>query len=349
MRTRELLFGAIAVALIVGYGVLGSRAAPLIVPAGTLTPTPPPPTATVEAPRVAGTIVFTLRGDVYVMRDGKYFGITSEGRSMEPSLSSDGRTVVFARTEQIDGKRDVDGQFVPATIRYTNIVKKDAAGGPETIVLNGLKTRAASGVHVVAWHNGPTLSPDDKRLAVVTDNGDGTGESNLEVYDMTSGRRLSLLSQGSNLADPSWSPDGKVIALTSYTLGAPRILLVAADGTKADPLKISADGEYYRPSYSPDGEWIVYTLRHPKGGNDVHAVEVKTGRDWALTDDGHSWNGVFSSDGGSIAFLRDSGGIIDVYAMQLGSYLKGGDRPKPPVKLTKGEGIDGDSRPSWGK
>lgn len=349
MRTRELLFGAIALALVVGYGVLGSQAAPLIVPSGTLTPTPARPTATVEAPRVSGTIAFTLRGDVYVLREGRYFGITSEGRSIEPSLSADSRSVVFARTEQIDGKREVDGQLVPALVRYTNIVKKDAAGGPETIVLNGLRTRAASGFHVVAWQNGPAISPDGKRLAVVTDNGDGSGASDLEVYDFATGKRLSLLSQGSNLADPSWSPDGKTIAVTSYTLGAPRILLVASDGTKAEPQKITADGEYYRPMYSPDGAWIVYTLRHPRGGNDVHAVEVKTARDVALTEDGHSWNGVFSPDGGSIAFLHESTGIVDLYAMELGSVLNGGDRPKVPVRLTRGEGIDGESRPSWGK
>ncbi|TME39608.1 MAG: hypothetical protein E6I57_07070 [Chloroflexi bacterium] len=186
--------------------------------------------------------------------------MTSEGRSTEPSLSPDGRTVVFARTEQIDGKREVDGQVVPALVRYTNIVKKDASGGPETIVLDGLRIRAASGFHVVAWQNGPAISPDGKRLAIVTDAGEGS--SDLEVYDLATGKRLSLLSQGSNLADPAWSPDGKTIAVTSYTLGAPRILLVAADGTKADPQKVSADGEYYRPSYSPDGVWIVYTLRH---------------------------------------------------------------------------------------
>ena len=348
MRTRDLLFGAIALALVIGYTIVGSQAAPLIVPAGTLTPTPARPTATVEAPRVSGTITFTLRGDVYVLRDGKYFSITSEGRSMEPSLSPDGRTIVFARTEQIDGKREVDGQVVPALVRYTNIVKKDTAGGPETILLNGLRVRAASGFHVVAWQNGPSISPDGKKLSIVVDVGDGSGASDLEIYDLATGKQLTKLSQGSNLADTSWSPDGKIVAVTSYTLGAPRILLVAADGTKADPLKVNADGEYYRPSYSPDGDWIVYTLRHPKGGNDVHAVEVKTGHDLALTDDGHSWNGVFSSDGGSIAFLREAGGVIDLYAMELGSALSGG-QPRAAIKLTRGEGVDGDSRPSWGK
>jgi Tol biopolymer transport system component len=346
LRTREILFGVIAVALLIGYGMLGSRAAPVLLPAGTLTPTPPRPSSAVPAPRIAGTIVFMLRGDVYVLRDGKYVGITSEGRNVEPTLSADGRTVLFARTQQIDGKREVDGQVTPAILRYTDIVKKDATGGPETILLTGLRTRSAAGFHIVAWQDGPALSSNGKQFAVVTDTGDGA--SDLEVYDMQTGKRQALLSQGSNLADPAWSPDGKTIAVTSYTLGPPRILLVAADGTRADPLKISTEGEFYRPSYSPDGAWIVYTLRHPSAGNDVHAVEVKTGRDIALTSDGRSWNGVFSSDGTSIAFLRENAGVIDLYAMELGGALTGG-AAKEPVKLTRGEGIDGESRPSWGK
>ena len=346
MRTRELIFGAVALVLAIGYGVLGAKAAPLLVPAGTLAPTPAKPSSAVPAPRVAGSIAFTLRGDIYIVRDGKYESLTTDGRSLAPSLSVDGRTALFARVETIDGKREVDGQITPALLHYTNIIEKDTNGGPESVVLNGLRVRSTAGFHSVAWQDGPAISPDGKRFAVVSDV-DGSG-SDLEIYDLQTGRRQLLLSQGSNLADPAWSPDGKTIVVTSYTLGAPYILLVSADGSRADPQKTPPGGEYYRPSYSPDGVWIIYTLRHPTGGNDVHAVEVKTGRDIALTADAKSWNGVFSPDGASMAFLREAGGVIDLYAMDLGPALTGGIA-KAPVKLTRGEGIDGESRPTWAK
>ena len=137
-------------------------------------------------------------------------------------------------------------------------------------------------------------------------------------------------------------------ALPSSSLGAPYLLLVAADGSSALPQKVRADGEYYRPSYSADGLWLTYTLRHPGGGNDVHAVEIKTGTDVAFTSDGRSWNGVFSPDGTSVAFLRESGGTIDLYVMDLGSALTGGS-PRAAIKLTRGEGIDGESRPAWSR
>lgn len=343
---RVLVFGLVAIGLVIGYGLLGSRAAPLVLPAGTPTPTPTKPVSAVPAPQIQGTIAFALRGDVYVLREGKYVSLTSDARSFQPNLSEDGRTLLFVRNEAIDGKRDVGGQITPAIFRYTDIVKKDAGGGPESIVLSGLLAKSPSGFHSVAWLNTPALSPDLKRFAVTTDA--VAGSSDLEIFDLQTGKRTSLLSEGSFLADPAWSPDGKTIAVTSYTQGEPRILLVPSDGRIAVPLAIKgATGESYRPSYSPDGLWITYTLRR-EGRNDIHAVDVKTGQDVALTSDGKSWNGVFSPDGRQIAFLRESGGLIDLYAMDVADALTGG-ATKAAVKLTRGEGIDGDSRPAWGR
>jgi Tol biopolymer transport system component len=292
---------------------------------------------------VSGTIAFALRGDVYVLSGKGYVPLTSDGRSHQPSISSDGRTVFFSRIEEIDGKRNVDGQVVPAHLRFSNIVSRSASGGSETVVINGL-VRAADGFHAVTWFDSPAVAPDGKRLAVVADS--GNGYSDLELFDAETEKPPVVLSQGSNLADPAWSPDGKTIAVTSYGLGSPRILLVSADGRASNTLP-TPDGEPYRPSYSPDGNWLVYTLRH-EGKNDLHAMQMSgTRMDITLTSDGKTWNGVFSPDGKQMAFLREKDGMIDLYSMDLGDALTGGS-PKSAIKLTRGEGIDGASRPAWG-
>src|SRR5436309_3402638 len=219
MKLREAVYVLVALGLVVIYASLGSRVAPLLVPAASPTPTPTKPVERVEAPRGSGTIAFVLRGDVYVLSGGGYVPLTSEGRSLQPNVSTDGKTVVFSRTEQIDGRRVVDGQVVPALLRFTNIVRKDAAGGPETVVVSGL-VRAQSGFHEVTWFNAPALSPDGKRIAVTFDVGDGV--SDLALYDAQSGRRMTTLSQGSNLSHPARSAEGKTHAVTAYAPGAPR-------------------------------------------------------------------------------------------------------------------------------
>ena len=348
MRSREAVFGLVALVLVIGYGVLGTRVAPLLVPSGgTARPTPTKPVDTeVPAPQLPGKIAFTLRGDVYLLQDGRYRNSSADGRSSQPNLSADGQTLLFVRREEIDGKRDADGAAVSALLNYSDVIVRPVSGANERIALTGLRQKAASGFHLVAFEDGPAIAPDGMRFAVI---GSSQLAADLELYDLRTGSRLALLSQDANLADPSWSPDGKTIAVTSYTLGTPRILLIPVDGSAAKPLKITADGEPYRPSYSPDGTWLTYTLRNAAGGNDLHAVEVVSGRDVALTSDGKSWGGVFSPDGTRIAFLRESGGVIDLYAMDLGTALTTGGRPAAAVKLTQGEGVDGESRPAWSR
>jgi WD40 repeat protein len=348
LRSRELVFAGVAAVLLVLYLGVGMRFGPAFLPPSSPTPTPTKPVTLVTLPpeasvTVSGTIAFALRGDVYVLSGKGYFPLTSDGRSHQPSISTDGRTVFFSRIEEIDGKRLVDGQVVPAHLRFSNVVSRSSAGGSEAVLVNGLEKRA-DGFHVVTWFDSPTVSPDGKRVAVVADNGEGY--SDLALYDAATGKLVVPLSQGSNLADPAWSPDGKTIVVTSYTLGNPRLLLVTADGRASVPLT-TADGEPYRASYSPDGAWLVYTLRHDNR-NDLHAVEMSgTHKDIALTSDGQSWNGIFSPDGKQMAFLREKDGVIDLYSMDLADALTGGS-PKSAVKLTRGEGIDGASRPAWG-
>src|SRR5207249_10864293 len=110
--------------------------------------------------------------------------------------------------------------------------------------------------------------------------------------------------------------------------------------------EIVRDGEPYRPAYAADGDWLLYTLRHGEN-NGRHLAQLSGARDSALTTDGRSWNGVFSPDGRQVAFLREQNGAIGLFAMELGEVLSGG-LPRQPVKLTRGEGLDGESRPAWG-
>lgn len=345
MRSRDLIFGALAVVLLVGYIALGQRVGPLLVPAAASTPTPARPTGKVPAPTISGSIAFILRGDVFVLTSGHYASRTDEGRSQTPALSADGQTLFFSRVESIDGKSLVDGQVVPARLGFSNIVRKPVAGGPEEVLLNGL-TKAANGFHAVHWYLAPAPSPDGKRLAVIE--ADQDGSSDLLLYDLAS-KKVTILSNGADWTDPAWSPDGKTIAVTTYGAGAPGLLLKPVDGgLRATAIAGLPDGEPYRPVFSADGRWIIYTLRHD-GKNDLHAYELATKRDVPLTRDGQSWNPSLSPDGSQLAYLRAQSFTIDLWVMDLGPALTTGVLPKPGTKITNGEGVDGADRPSWGR
>src|SRR2546425_5041513 len=218
-RSRELVFAGIAAVLVVLYLGIGVRVGPAFFPPSSPTPTPTKPVTLVTLPpeasvSVSGTIAFALRGDVYVLSGKGYVPLTSDGRSHQPNISSDGRTVFFARVEEIEGKRTVDGQVVPAHLRFSNVVSRSATGGAETVVINGL-VKADNGFHAVTWFDSPAVSPDSRRVAVVADN--GNGDSDLELFDAPPGTLPGVISKGSNLAEPTWSPYRKFFARTSYT------------------------------------------------------------------------------------------------------------------------------------
>ncbi|HEV2011005.1 MAG TPA: hypothetical protein VGS17_08280 [Candidatus Limnocylindria bacterium] len=344
MRVRDLIFSGFAVVLLVGYIAVGQRVAPLLLPGAAATPTPARPTGKVAAPTIDGTLAFILRGDLFVLTGGHYFSHTEEGRSQTPAVSADGQTLYFARAEQIDGKSQVDGAVVNARLGYSNIIRKPTAGGPDEVLLDGL-TKSATGFHQVKWYLAPAPSPDGKTLAFIE--ADPDGSSNLLLYDFAT-KRPTPVSFGADWTDPAWSPDGKTIVVTAYDNGVPELLLKPTDGvTRSTPITHLPAGEPYRPTFSPDGRWIAYTLRHD-GKNDLHAFEIATSRDLALTQDGQSWNAAFSPDGSQLAFLRAASFTIDLWVMDLGGVLTTGGPPKGTQKITNGEGVDGANRPSWG-
>jgi Tol biopolymer transport system component len=345
---RNLIFGSVAAVLVVTYVFVAAQLAAVGPSPSETTPVPTRLPERIDAPRLPGTLAFVLRGDVYVLREGRYAPLSAEGRSGEPDLSDDGATLLFTRRETIEGRSLVDGQVVNARLGYTVVVRKPSGGGEEVLVLDGLRVEQSDGFHQVWWYSGPALDPEGERIAVIAAAQGATADLHVVTPPRSGTGRPAVLplSQGAELADPAWSPDGTAIATTTYNTAVPGILVWDAKRPGVAERLELPEGEAYRPSFSPDGEWIVYTLRQ-NGRNDLHAYELETGTDVALTTDGRSWNGAFSPDGDWIAFLREQGGSVDLYAMELAEALTGGVA-KDAVKLTRGEGADADSRPSWG-
>lgn len=344
---RNLIFGAIAAVLVVGYALAAAQLNAVAPAPDRPQSVPTRPPERTDAPRLPGSVAFVLRGDVYVLRDGRYAPLSAEGRSAEPDLSDDGETLLFTRRESIDGRSFAGGQVVNARLGYTVVVRKPAAGGEEQLVLDGLRVESADGFHEVWWYSGPAQDPEGERIAVIASGQGASADLHVVTVPRSGRRTVLLLSQGAELADPAWSPDGTTIATTTYNTDVAGILIWDADRPGVAERLELPEGDAYRPSFSPDGAWIVYTLRRD-GRNDLHAYELETGTDVTLTTDGRSWNATFSPDGEWVAFLREQGGSVDLYAMELGEALSGG-KPRDAVKLTRGEGIDAESRPSWGR
>ena len=115
------------------------------------------------------------------------------------------------------------------------------------------------------------------------------------------------------------------------------LFIADADGKNEHALIPNHDLEY-SPSYSADGQWIVYTAERA-GQSDIYRIHPDGSGLQQLTDDlAFDDQGTLSPDGTTLAFVstRD-GGTANIWLMDLGS--------KTCANLTKNQ--SGNFRPSW--
>lgn len=225
----------------------------------------------------------------------------TDGRVLWPSISYDGREVVF---EHNFGIWKLDTESGKAA--EVSIVRRGASSGPsvERLRLNdrfselqlspdGKKVAfvvrgevfaasAADGGDAVRVSNSSaeeyqvTWSPDSRRLVYVSDR---AGTPHLYLYDFNNNAETQLTRAAADDSTPRFSPDGKLLA---FIRGAKelRVLDVAS---KQERLVVTAFFE--RPPiiadrpfvWSPDGKWLAYA---PVGENyfkNLHLVPVEGG------------------------------------------------------------------------
>ena len=163
----------------------------------------------------------------------------------------------------------------------------------------------------------PTISPDGTKVAYVW-NGDGA-HYNIYIKPASGGTPFRFTKDDSPDLHPSWSPDGKTIALLHQSPAETNLVLKTLDGGAErilrrlqDPLSLWSSvnplSGCQSPSWTPDGRQIVLTdsLGSTKGFGLV-SISTSTGDERTLTsapgDDQDCYSRV-SPDGRTIAFVR---------------------------------------------
>lgn len=157
----------------------------------------------------------------------------------------------------------------------------------------------------------PTWSPDGMKIAFMT-----ARDGNPEIYTMNSADGSGPTRLTSNPAvdtEPSWSPDGTKIAFASNRDGNSHIYTMNADGS--NPVELTHDGQCFRvgcidsePDWSPDGSTLLFT----RNGNIWIYLFSETTLFLRTADaSAPSW----SPDGAKFAFMSDTDGNPEIYAM----------------------------------
>jgi tol-pal system beta propeller repeat protein TolB len=257
----------------------------------------PAPTA---SDGLTGHIVFTCQvfktqfaDQVCIMNaDGSdYRRLTTKTdvRNFYPSLSPDGRSVIYSRFRQqniieIIEHRLADGDEHRLTDKLGIATAPDISPDGKSIVFMlwtadkeqyevWVMDRDGSDPHrirkIVGWD--PSWSPNGQQiLFAATDPSDGTNQ--LFVMDANGANKTRVSSLPSIRGRSDWSPDGSQIVTYSGEAWKRNVFIMNADGSGSH--RLSPDGGNAQgPSFSPDGKWVVFTAYYDLYGDD-HGCEI---------------------------------------------------------------------------
>ena len=206
------------------------------------------------------------------------------GHSASPVWTSDGRAVLFTRSEQpgnhsvwrislsgarksepvplsVDSSSALDLARRGGRLVYTREISNVNVWGMDLSPPNGRSSRSSNSRPWISSSieaANPQFSPDGQQIAFQSV-ASGTGEIWICNRDGSHVRQLTHM--GAVISGfPRWSPDGKEIVFHSRLNGFAGLYLISAEGGTAHRLD-TGEADHAEPSWSHDGKWIYFSSR----------------------------------------------------------------------------------------
>ena len=145
-------------------------------------------------------------------------------------------------------------------------------------------------------------SPDGKYIVWI---GDGTGETEIYIYDASEGGEPRQLTSGTDtyIRGLQWAPDSKTLL---YTDRKNRLVEVSVPSGAKRTIMQNPEAEFRGVSFSPDSKWLTYTRPAKNEMNIVYVYNIESGKEYPVTERWYNSSGpVFSTDGKYLIFSSD--------------------------------------------
>ncbi len=196
-----------------------------------------------------------------------------------PSVSPDGQTIFFSSRDS--------GNF--------EIYSIDINGNNLKKLTNGIGSLYA-----------PEMSPNGEWVIFTN------GNSGLWLM-RPDGRNPRVLTTRNDI-DPTWSPDGSMIAFASSRSGARQLFIMNADGTDVQQVT-DLNNMGGRNTWSPDGSQLAF-YRGPRGDRNIYIINIDGTGLVRLTNGGDNLAPSWSPDGEWITFTSYRDGNNELYIMR---------------------------------
>jgi serine/threonine-protein kinase len=269
--------------------------------------------------------------------DGKLVYVQADGAVMAVSLDRGGREVrgppvsVLDPVQVAPGNNGNSGIFVS----HDGALVTSRGGTRSQIAWISREGTTTPVTKDAQLFNSPRLSPDGRRIAVVSGDQDNR---DIWTYDLETGT-FARLSSVTAAASPVWSPDGSRVFFIGLG-GAERLAIWSqrADGG-ADPEKVlSINGQATAIALAPDGRSLLYQGYTDNNWN-IFRVQLDSSRVVTpfLSTPANESSVSFSPDGRWVAVATDESGQGEVYV-----------RSYPNPSLSKVQiSTGGGSEPAW--
>jgi tricorn protease len=223
----------------------------------------------------------------------------TDGRLLWPSISYDGKAIVFERDFGIWRYDTASGKAaaVPISLRGApagpDVSRLSATNNFRDLALSpdGKKVvfathgelfaasskdggAAARVTSTPAGENSPAWAPDSRRIAYVSDR---AGAYHLYTYDFGNNTETQITQGGDADANPKWSPDGKLIA---FVRGGRRIVVYDPASRQE---RVLATSYFGRPpnevalEWSPDSQWLAFAAPGERAFQNIQVVPAAGG------------------------------------------------------------------------
>jgi serine/threonine protein kinase/Tol biopolymer transport system component len=158
----------------------------------------------------------------------------------------------------------------------------------------------------------PSLSPDNKKIAVVIREGENY---DIWVFDIAR-NTLSKLTFGGINRTPHWSPDGKTIVyMKKKNNNINGIFSKPSDGSGDETQIFEGEGRFYVNCWTPDGKYLIIDNLTKESQSDLLVIPM-TGdeKPWKYLDSKKDeYESSLSPNGKWIAYLSDESGSYQIY------------------------------------